>query len=484
MVNPLGFIILNFQGILGSILGIIAYFSYSIKPKKMNNCRFVLKLVLFFTFFLLTKYSFSQQILNVSEDKKYLKTADGKPFFWLGDTAWLLFSKLTKEETITYLNDRNAKGYNVIQVMVLHSMEAKNAYGKTALINGNAGSPIIEEDGYWSHIDFVINEAKKRGMYVALVPVWGSNVKAKKVTVEEAKKYGVFLSDRYGKYSNVIWLNGGDQKGNVGKEIWETLGETLRKNTANQLITYHPYGRHSSADWFHDANWLDFNMFQSGHKTYAQDTVKTDLHRFGEDNWRFVLNAKSKQPLKPILDGEPSYEGIPHGLHDTTQTYFTANDVRRYAWWSVFEGSFGHTYGHSAIMQFYSKKKNEDRAYGVRTTWTEALNAPGSAQMQYLKNFIVSIPNYEKRTLATDKITNQGERYNRISAFETDNHFVAYTYSGREIKLNTTLFKKKKRSGYWYNPENGNSIPFAQKSLNFTPPTREGATDWTLVINK
>jgi hypothetical protein len=27
--------------------------------------------------------------------------------------------------------------------------------------------------------------------------------------------------------------------------------------------------------------------------------------------------------------------------------------VRRYAYWSVFAGSCGHTYGHNAIMQFY-----------------------------------------------------------------------------------------------------------------------------------
>ena len=32
--------------------------------------------------------------LKVSENKRFLVTADGKPFFYLGDTAWELFHRL------------------------------------------------------------------------------------------------------------------------------------------------------------------------------------------------------------------------------------------------------------------------------------------------------------------------------------------------------------------------------------------------------
>ena len=32
-----------------------------------------------------------------------------KPFFWLGDTAWLLFQKLSYEETQMYIKDRQSK---------------------------------------------------------------------------------------------------------------------------------------------------------------------------------------------------------------------------------------------------------------------------------------------------------------------------------------------------------------------------------------
>ena len=36
--------------------------------------------------------------LAVSANKRFLVTADGKPFFWLGDTAWELFHRTTREE--------------------------------------------------------------------------------------------------------------------------------------------------------------------------------------------------------------------------------------------------------------------------------------------------------------------------------------------------------------------------------------------------
>jgi hypothetical protein len=84
-------------------------------------------------------------VLKVSENNRYLVDENGNPFFWLGDTGWLLFSKLTREEAEIYLSDRADKGYNVIQVMVLHSLDVINAYGDSALIGKNVSTPLVTE---------------------------------------------------------------------------------------------------------------------------------------------------------------------------------------------------------------------------------------------------------------------------------------------------------------------------------------------------
>jgi len=55
----------------------------------------------------------------VSANKRFLQFEDGTPFFWLGDTAWELFHRLNKEETEMYLENRRAKGFTVIQAVVL-----------------------------------------------------------------------------------------------------------------------------------------------------------------------------------------------------------------------------------------------------------------------------------------------------------------------------------------------------------------------------
>ena len=41
---------------------------------------------------------------------RFLAWEDGAPFFYLGDTAWELFHRLTKEEIALYLKTRAKQG--------------------------------------------------------------------------------------------------------------------------------------------------------------------------------------------------------------------------------------------------------------------------------------------------------------------------------------------------------------------------------------
>ncbi len=322
-------------------------------------CLFLFPYLLFLTGCQQQTETVKMSPLKISENHHYFSDARGNPFFWLGDTGWLLFSKLTREEADTYLDNRKEKGFNVIQVMVLHSVTVCNAYGDSALTCRNVAEPFITpgdsfnvpgQYDYWDHVDYIIDKAGKKGLYMALVPVWGSNVKSGLVSREQAEKYALWLGNRYKAKPNIIWINGGDIPGSDSIRIWNTIGENLRKADPNHLITFHPRGRMQSSDWFHNTKWLDFNMFQSGHRRYDQDDTERN---YGEDNWRYVLADYNMQPVKPTLDGEPSYEGIPQGLHDTLQPRWKDSDVRRYAYWSVFAGACGFTYGNSAVMQFF-----------------------------------------------------------------------------------------------------------------------------------
>ncbi|MFT4095065.1 MAG: glycoside hydrolase family 140 protein [Niabella sp.] len=435
--------------------------------------------------------------VEVSHNKHFFQTSDGKPFFWLGDTGWLLFIKCSREEVLQYLDIRQKQGFNVIQVMVLHTLKAENVYGKSALQNGDITKPLVTpgnsfEDknayDFWDHIDFVIEEAAKRGMYIALVPVWGSNVKAGKLTAKQAAVYGEFISKRFKKHSNIIWINGGDIRADEALGFWNTLGATIKKFDPLHLITYHPRGRYSSTDWFQNTSWLDFNMIQSGHRTYAQDTSSNEKHRFGEDNWRYIVHDYHLKPAKPVLDGEPSYENIPHGLHDSLQPRWTTADVRRYAYWSVFAGGAGFTYGENAVMQFHTKG-DADANYGVFSNWKESINAPGAGQLHYLKELMTSKAYFERNPAQEIIINNTGKKYNYLLATKGRDYAMVYTYTGNAFEIDAAKLGFKCNRAAWFDPSTGqqNKAAFITKGnvLSFDPPGEPGkGKDWVLILEK
>ncbi|AOW11201.1 glycoside hydrolase family 140 protein [Flavobacterium gilvum] len=452
-------------------------------------------LALSISFIFITQSGFSQSAklpqIKVSKNQHYFVTEDGKPFFWLGDTGWLTFGKLDRAGVEKYFADRKAKGFNVVQVMVLHNINAVNVYGAKALVDEDVSKPITtpgnnfnnkEEYDYWDHVDFTLDVAQKNGIYLAMVPVWGTNVsKGDKVNKEQAIQYAKFLADRYKNRTNVIWLNGGDTRGNEFQDIWNAIGNTLKTNNPNQLVTFHPFGRTDSSDDYNNASWLDFNMFQSGHKRYDQDTVKT---AFKEDNYKFIHRDWNLKPTKPTLDGEPSYEGIPHGLHDTLQPKWTANDVRRYGYWSVFAGGAGYTYGNNAVMQMF--RKGDKPAYGNKELWTTAINSLGAGQMIYIKKLMLEFP-YLERVPDQSLVANQGEKYDYIVATKGKNYALIYTYTGREIAVNMGKIGGTKVTASWYNPRNGQKTKigiFDNKGIKKFKPSgiKEDGNDWVLIL--
>lgn len=446
---------------------------------------------------LLTLAADAQQLplLMISPNKRFFQTRDGKPFFWLGDTGWLLFEKCKREEATHYLDVRKQQGFNVIQVMVLHDLNAKDAYGAFALNNGDVASPKItignnyksRLSDYWDHIDYIIYEAAKRGMYIGLVPIWGGNVKSGKVSVKQAEAYATFLANRYKNKSNIIWINGGDIPGNDHQEVWETIGKTLKKFDPNHLVTFHPRGRYSSSEWFDKEDWLDFNMFQSGHKDYSQDTVKTEKNHFGEDNWKYINADYQLQPVKPTLDGEPSYENIPHGLHDSLQPRWTAADVRRYLYWSVFAGGAGFTYGENAIMQFHTGTGRG--SFGVNQDWKKTINAPGATQVHFIKELLLARDYFDRKPAQEIIAGNNGTGYERLAATKGKDYALIYTYTGKNFKVDFSQLGFIPTKASWFDPTNGKSTPVAQFAKNiiveFDPPGEpKNGNDHVLVLEK
>ncbi len=158
------------------------------------------------------------------------------------------------------------------------------------------------------------------------------------------------------------------------------------------------------------------------------------------------------KPVKPTFDAEPSYENIPHGLHDSLETHWTAADARRYAYWSVFAGGAGFTYGENSVIQFHVL--NEPGNYGVTHDWRKGMSSPGATQMQFLEKLMLS-KNYLSRIPDQSLINNQGEKYNYLAATRGNDYAFIYTWTGRKISANLGKCPGNKIKCSWYNPRNG-----------------------------
>ena len=394
--------------------------------------------------------------LKVSDNNLYIVHENGTPFFWMGNTAWLLPERLNREEAEYFLAKDRQAGYNVEQIQVLNAIPTFNVYGQQANDADFNFAKYTKEGvyGYWDHLDYIVNAAERNGIYIAMDCIWGSMIN--QMDVKKAAALGKFLGERYKDNPNIIWMIGGDIMGNKKPEVWDALARAIKKVDKNHIMTFHPRGRTTSAWWYNDREWMDFNMFQSGHRRYGQrngDGDYTIKDNTEEDNWTYVDMSFEKKPLRPVIDGEPSYEDIPQGLHDFSAPRWQDYDVRRYAYWAVFAGCFGHTYGHNSVMQLI--RPGLGASFGAEKPWWDAMKDPGYNQMKYIKWLMLSFP-FTERVADQSIIAGQnGERYDRVIATRGNDYLLVYNYSGKPMKIDLGKISGAKKNVWWMNPSDG-----------------------------
>lgn len=399
--------------------------------------------------------------LVISSNNRYLQFENGRPFFWLGDTGWLVPQHLDRAEVEYYFNKCRRAGYNIVQIQVMDAVPSYNIYGQQSLPYGWDFTKADPEGvySYWDHLDYIVRKAEQNGIYIGMVAIWGSQVQAGNINAEQAKAYGKFLAERYKNSPNIIWIMGGDIQGDIHPEVWNALATSIKSIDNKHLMTYHPRGRYTSAKWWSKASWMDFHTFQSGHRKYGQRMGNKDYpipDSTEEDNWMYVDSTWAYKPIKPVLDDEPSYEDIPKGLHDANEARWQDYDVRRYAYWSVFAGSCGHTYGHNAIMQML--KPGYPTGYGSDGTvkaWYQGLEDPGYNQMQYLIDLMLSFPYFDRIPDQSIIAGKNGVKYDRLIATRGKDYLMVYNYNSDEMKIDLRKISGKKKLLWWFNPSDG-----------------------------
>lgn len=439
--------------------------------------------------------------LRVHSGGHYLETTDGRPFFWLGDTAWSLIHGTTPEERGYYLRTRSQQGFTLIQAVV----RAENfGAGDTSV------DAVKPNEAYFDQVVQVVDEAAALGLYVALVPSWNGNVTSpwgggprifRLDNLDYVRGYGRYLGARLKDRANVVWMLGGDRPSKLDpskpaewpqdtaiangwaldtdwRPIWRAMAAGIAEGVGRTPVCiYHPEGARTSSPNLHHEAWLSINGMQSGHSIHDSPA------------WEWVLHDFALTPAKPTLDLEPCYEEHPVNpwpRWDPSLGRFNDHDVRKECYRSVLAGACGVTYGHHAIHGFSGARNG--RSGGAGMNWIEGMHRPGGRQMVFLRRLIESRP-FFTRLPDQSMIDNPSPAPAQFITVSRDLEgtyaFAYFPTSDQTATLDLAKLRPGKLRVWWFDPRTGFAHPADEieggarrefKSPSYGP-------DWVLVLD-
>lgn len=422
-----------------------------------------------------------------------LSTEDGNPYLMVGDTAWELLNRLNREEVLNYLDTRQRQKFNMFWTVVLgefNDFTKPTQEGDLPFLNLETLEP---NPKYFNWIEWVLNEADKRGIYVGLVVTWGDKLTAPwgagpKIfdTPEKGKAFASYVAKRFKNKTNILWVLGGDRPPFVEKgkwaegyaasiglspdqnwlPIWDAMAEAIQESYgSNALITYHPQGgKDSTSHYLHDRNWLHLHAMQSGHGAGRDTPV-----------WEAIDRDYHLEPVRPTFDSEPNYEDHPVSpwpTFDPRNGYFDEYDVRRQNWRSTFAGGCGFIYGHHSMWGCAS-----DRYPWINHTkmdWKQAVDRPGAEQMKFIrevmetKNFFDWVPDQSVI------LGENGEHAEHKRAIRTKDGSTVMVYlpHGGSVQINHP------GPAVWFDPRTGKRTPATRTDNGYKTPND---IDWVLI---
>jgi hypothetical protein len=445
-MHPIGDLEMKKCSILPILLGTVLPFLFFAAPNRANAAQ---------------NRSAVPGRLEVSKNGRYF-VRDGKPFFWLGDSAWSLLSLYTPTEAREYLDHRSRQGFTVIHVMIPFDggpglkTSGRNPNGQLPFHDWN---PLKPNEAYFRNLDALADAAQKDGLILYILPLGGSGGsfvdKLHVFTKQNARAYGEWLGRRYRDKPNIVWMDGFDLEPWRYRDIAEEFVAGLQAGDRGaHLISYAP-GAGFSSSYFQNEPWLSFDHIQ-----------------VWNDYWRaysFVIADYCRLPVKPVVMAEGTYEaGTEYASGPITPLI-----VRKEAYWSYLGGGF-HTYGHNDIW-----RKNPD--------WRESLDSPGARQLGILERLLTA---HEWWKLTPDQAVfvrgASSDETQNVAARSTDGDLViAYLASPAPVSVDLHAISAAKTVRVTLvNPETGEETSagvFSRDSIEqFSAPA--GSTDAVLVL--
>tara|TARA_Y100001972_G_scaffold128973_1_gene193112 strand:+ start:748 stop:1632 length:885 start_codon:yes stop_codon:yes gene_type:complete len=272
------------------------------------------------------------------------------------------------------------------------------------------------------------------------------------------------------------------RKATIPDEKIEALVNGIRTgDTGNKLLTVHANFKRGTSISNH-ADLVDFNNWQT-----SQWCCIDDLPRKDDRSWtvweaiQFDYNQMYDGLPKPTLDSEAWYEN--------NKDFCDAKpfNIRRRAYFTIFAGAFGHTYGAGGIWDGLTSPE------GCSGNALKAIDYEGAMHIGFLSNFLHKL-GHDFLKLQPDQnlILSDNSKdydYHIQASISNDNRF-ALVYSANDNPFTVDLSKVKvdSISPVWFNPrtntyQNSKLKLSTGKSYKFDPPGKSGpGNDWVLIL--
>jgi hypothetical protein len=390
--------------------------------------------------------------IKVSGNGRYFVDADGKPFFWQGDTEWELFHLFSVADAKELLLKRRDQGFNVIQVMVTGvypewgaSKGMKPVTGPTAWLDNNPATPNEE---YFKRVDAIVAAADEYGIILVLGVYHGKDNDFARINARNARTWGRWLGQRYKNAKNIVWSMYPHAEPASEPVVRATVRGLQEGDGGDHLITTHPDPSPTSSSFMHTEFWLSFNTLQ---------TWSTDLM-----NYDMVRADYARIPVKPVVDGEARYEE-----EDGT----TPLQVRRAGYWACLAGGF-YSYGH------------RDNWMSPQT-WRSWDDTPGTKQMKVMGDLFRSIGWW--RLVADQSIFSDWIKGDVAARSTGGDWILAYLTGSTAVNVKlSSITASDSAAAWWVDPVTGARTAIGvfptSRTKEFAPPS--GWQDAILLIEK
>lgn len=407
--------------------------------------------------------------------------ADGTPFFWMADTAWNGPLLSNEKDWEFYLKERARQKFNVIQWVSTQWRGAPN--GDDLRQRAFTGKEVISVNPeFFRRLDAKVNAANKAGFVNAPVILWALDGQSGKenpgyyLPEDQAIVLARYIVSRW-QANDVVWFLGGDGHyfGSEGDK-WKRIGKAVFENIRHAPVAMHPKGRHWIANDFRNEKWIGIIGYQSGHGD--SDDALAWLVRGP------LVNEWDKEPLRPLINLEPPYEGHP-GYE--SKKPLSADFVRRALYWSLLNGpSAGVSYGANGVWSWSNGAQPPagHPGVGISPPWKELLRLPGAEQVTNIVNFFTSIDFSDLRPMPSAIVNNPGtqnpKKYVACARSEKKDLTLVYVPEDRTIEILLDALPPSPEVK-WFNPRSGETTAavavVTDRSAQFPTPA-EG--DWVL----